>query len=236
MILTSRWPRSSRYAKACVVFDSSVELVEEKIRVEGFVIKGLAWRKRPVDDGQGGKKLGDIIAAQPFAELDDDAMPPGTGILCLQQSLLTKLILREALATGLVKVLFNHELIAISESKDTVTAVAKDTENGLTHNITADFLIGAAGGRSTTRELLGIPFPGHTWPERLLATNVKIQNIEDPIWHCHYVLDQINYTVITPLIDPVVGQSSLWRYTMALNPEETRSGDELLSKACTRSL
>ncbi|KAL1889727.1 hypothetical protein Sste5346_008713 [Sporothrix stenoceras] len=204
--------------------------VWDQIRDEGFVIKGLCWRKKPVDDGEGkgSKKLGSMIAAQPLSELDDDAMPPGTGILCLQQSLLTRLFAREALATKHVTLLFSRELMAIEEGESSTTAVTRDTATGGMHRITADFLVGTDGGRSMTRKLLRIPFPGHTWPERLLATNVTVHNTEDPVYHCYYLLDPSNFTVITPLTDPVLGQESLWRYTMAIDPSDPRTDEELL--------
>src|ERR1051325_403964 len=37
----------------------------------------------------------------------------------------------------------------------------------------ADYVIGADGGRSTVRKLLGIEFEGYTWPERFLVVTTK---------------------------------------------------------------
>lgn len=224
---TSDEPRAVGYYGA-----SSVALLEaglyQKIEEEGFVIRGLSWRKRPVDNGKGGKSLGDIIAVQPLADPDEEMVPPA-GLLCLQQRLLTKLFLREALATGNVTVVFDRQLVKIEDDGESVSAVAKDVHNDELHRYTASFLVGTDGGRSTTRKLLNIPFVGHTWPERLLATDVeRINGDEIPIYSCHYVLDPVNYTVVVPLTKPEPHKSSLWRYTMALHPDEQRPDEEIL--------
>ncbi|CAK7203394.1 hypothetical protein SEUCBS139899_006127 [Sporothrix eucalyptigena] len=230
-------PRACGYfaASALAMHDAGVW---DTIRAEGFVIKGLCWRKKPTDDGTGSgdTKLGSIIAAQPLADLADDTMPPGTGILCLQQYLLTRVFARAALATGQVKLLFGRALTGIQDDGTTVTAETLDAATGATHRITASVLVGADGGRSTTRKLLNIPFPGHTWPERLLATNVTVRNTEDPIYHCYYLLDPRHCAVITPLTDPAMGQPSLWRYTLAIDPGDTRTDEELLQDESIASL
>lgn len=211
--------------------------VYEKIREEGFMIKGLCWRKKPVEDAElGGKRLGEMIAAMPLAELDDDEMIPPRGLLCLQQAFLTKLLSREAIATGHVSVLFKHQLVAIRDELTSITATARDDRDGSLHNITGSFLAGTDGGRSATRKLLGIPMVGHTWPERLLATDVMVPNLERPNYHCHYVLDRTNFTVSTPLEEPTGNQTTLWRYTMALDPNDDRSDEEILSKSHIMSL
>lgn len=232
---TAEDPRAIGYyaASALALLDAGVY---HKILDEGFTMKGLCWRKKPVDDGKGGKRLGDVIAAMPLADLDDDVMPPGTGMLCLQQALLTRLLVREALSTGHVMLLFNRALCDIEEGDETVTAITRDTETGDMHKIVASFLVGTDGGRSTTRELLKIPFPGHTWPERLLATNVMVPNIVDPTFPCHFVLDPINYTITTPLTPLVLGETTLWRCTMATDPKDTRSDEEMLKDEHIASL
>ena len=203
-----------------------------KIRKEGFMVKGLCWRKRPVSDREGGKRLGDIIAAQPLVEdmsVNDTDIQPGAGLLCLTQAELTRLFYREALATAKVTVHFQNVISGIEEDEISITATATNVEQNISNRYAADFLVGADGGRSSTRKMLNIPFPGHTWPERLLATDVMVYNGEDHVYHCHYILHRTNYCVSTPLSPPILGSKSLWRYTIALDPKDTRSDEEVLA-------
>jgi hypothetical protein len=83
--------------------------------------------------------------------------------------------------------------------------------------------IGADGGRSKTRSLLGIPFPGHTWPEKLVATDVWLSNEEGGPITTTLLMDPVHYTILSPLSPPIPGQVSKWRFTFALNPEDLKS-------------
>ncbi|KAF2101952.1 FAD/NAD(P)-binding domain-containing protein [Rhizodiscina lignyota] len=234
---TADAPRACGYfaASTLALHDAGVY---DKTKEEGFLTRGLCWRRKPVDDGSGNRRLGDMVASMPLAppDLKSEDMPPGVGLLCLQQSNLTRLFVREALATGNVSIDFNRELCDIEEKGTVVTAIAKDVDTGDMHRYSASFLVGADGGRSTTRRLLGIPFGGHTWPERVLATDVLVPNAEDPIMHTSFVFDNINFTVVTPLTEPVMGKWSLWRYATATDPQDDRSEEELLKDEHIASL
>ncbi|KEF60622.1 uncharacterized protein A1O9_02183 [Exophiala aquamarina CBS 119918] len=232
---TSEAPRAVGYYAASMQALVDAGLYD-KIREEGFMVRGLAWRKQPVGDGEGGKQLGEEIAVMPLAAPDDDLMEPPAGLLCLQQALLTKLFLREALATGKVTILFNRELTGIEDHGGNVTATTKGTDTKVSSQMTASFLVATDGGRSTSRKLLGISFPGHTWPERLLATDVTIKNENVPTYACYYQFHKLHYGLATPLTEPLDGKESLWRYAVALDPNENRSDEELLSDEHIESL
>ena len=201
------------------------------VRKEGFMTRGLCWRKKPKSDGKGGKLPGDIIAVQPLTAPNDTTFEVGAGLLNLPQAGLNKLLLREALKTGHVSVQFNTELVAITQnnSSEGVTAKLRDLQTMDETDLTATYLVGADGAHSATRKALDLPFPGHTWPERLIATNVMFHNEVDPMWHTFFTLDPVHYTIATPLEDPVPGKSTLWRYTMAAAPDDDRTEEELTS-------
>lgn len=226
---TSTAPRACGYFGAVQFFLKEIG-VYDLIREEGFVTRGLCWRKMPKEDGKGGKRLGDLIAAQPLCAPDDASVDVGAGLLNLPQADLNKLCLREALKTGHVRVHFSTELVSITQNeKEGVMAVLRDVETGEERNFEAAYLVGADGARSVTRKALNLPFPGHTWPERIITTNVLIQNIEDPLWHTYYLFDRIHYVVATPLEEPVLGKTTLWRYAIAADPNDNRPDDELLA-------
>jgi 2-polyprenyl-6-methoxyphenol hydroxylase-like FAD-dependent oxidoreductase len=64
-----------------------------------------------------------------------------------------------------VDVSFNTELVGITnhESQHHVTAIIKDTLSGEEVHLKPSFLVGAEGGRSALRRILGVSMPGHTW-------------------------------------------------------------------------
>ncbi|KAL4878106.1 FAD/NAD(P)-binding domain-containing protein [Aspergillus karnatakaensis] len=194
------------------------------VRSEGFVTAGLCWRTPPVPNSSGGKSLGRMIAKQPLCAPGDEVRACPSGLLNLRQSELTKLLLREALATGKVTVDYNSEVTSIEQSSNSVTVSLNGTSDS---TIIGSYLVGADGDKSAVRKILATPCLGHTWPERLISTDVELLNDVDPIYHTVYIIGLKNYTIMTPLTPPVLGERSLWRCTIAVPPEDTRSDDEL---------
>ncbi|KAJ5768907.1 hypothetical protein N7520_003466 [Penicillium odoratum] len=217
-------PRAVGYYGATQVVFQECGLYDH-IRAKGFMTSGLCWRTLPIDDGQGGKRLGKIIAAQPLCDPNDPIKACPSGLLNLRQSELTSLILHEALETGNAMIQFNSELAGILEEEDGVTIKFKNTDLS---PVTGCYVVGADGGRSKTRKLIGTPCLGHTWPERLISTDVILENHVDPVFHTCFIIGTQNYTIMTPLTVPVIGEKSLWRCTIAIPPEDKRSDDELL--------
>ena len=97
-----------------------------------------------------------------------------------------------------------------------VTGLAQDAAGVTVQAITpegqrefrAGWLVGADGARSAVRQALGLDFPGTTWPERFVATNV------------HYDFEQMGLARATLQIDARYGaiivkidESGLWRCT-----------------------
>lgn len=227
---TSDSPRACGYYGAAQVFMDEVG-VYQVVRNEGFMTRGLCWRKRPTDDGKGGKQLGDVLAKQPLCAPNETQFDVGVGQLNLPQADLNKIVLREALKTGHVKLHFNTELVSILQNSEEngVSVLVRDVQTDVERTLTATYLVGADGARSETRKALGLAFAGHTWPERLIATNVLMKNetqVDLPTW---YIMDRVHYTITTPLEEPVLGKTTLWRYTIAADPADSRSDEELIS-------
>ena len=219
-------PRAVGYYGATQVAFKNAGLYD-LIRSAGFMTAGLCWRSLPVDDGNGGKTWGEMIAYQPLNEPGDATFPCPSGLLNLRQSELTKLLLREALATGKVTVHFSVAMEGIEQHNDGVIASAKNLATDQALQFSASWLVGADGGKSMTRKMLGLKLLGHTWPERLVATDVRVLNQVDPGYHTCYVMDTPNPTILTPLADPLIGEKTLWRYAISVPPEDTRSDEEL---------
>lgn len=231
--LLEREAETSAAPRACGYFAASQLALQKAgvydlIREEGFMTHGLCWRKLPVaDEATGSKRKGETIARLSLAPDSDVTYDVGAGLLNLQQSLLSRLLLRECLKTGCVEVHFSHELKSIRDDGPAVHATFKNVVSGRDETLAATYLVGADGGRSTCRGLLGINFAGHTWPEQLLATDVRIKNHEIMSHPTAYVMHPTHYTVTTPLTEPKLGEESLWRFTVALPPGDTRSAEDI---------
>ena len=101
-----------------------------------------------------------------------------------------------------VEVIFGAEVTELTGAPNGVTA----SSNGITH--AAKWLIGADGARSSVRKLAGIDFPGITWPERFVATNVYFPFNEIGYEQANFVCDPVNMAVIAQL-----DREGLWRCT-----------------------
>lgn len=74
--------------------------------------------------------------------------------------------------------------------------------------ISARWVVGTDGARSTVRHLLGLPFEGFTWPERFVATNVEVDFRKLGYFDTNMVVDPVNWAVVARL-----GKGNLWRLT-----------------------
>jgi 2-polyprenyl-6-methoxyphenol hydroxylase-like FAD-dependent oxidoreductase len=236
--IIERLPDTSTAPRACGYFGAVLHMLDEcgmykLIRDEGFMTRGLCFRKPPKDDGSGagGKVFGDVVANIPMCAPHDTVMAPGAGCLNLPQAQLNKLFLREALKTGHVTINFNSELVSIvSNTDDGVTVLTRNPSTGAEQEFSATYAVAADGAKSATRKALGLLYPGHTWPERLIATNVLVQNVEETPMHTHFLMHPVHWAVSTPLANPVLGEKTLWRWTMAADPAlEHLSDEEILT-------
>lgn len=234
--IIERLPDTSDAPRACGYFGVVLNMLDEcgmykLIREEGFMTRGICYRSPPKDNGEGdgGKVFGDTIANIPLCAPYDTELKPGAGLLNLPQAQLNRLLYREAVKTGHVKVHFNTEFVSVLEnSDDGVTVLTRSPESGTERKFRAEYAVATDGARSQTRKSLGLSYPGHSWPERLIATNVLIKNVEETPSHTHFVMHPVNFSVSTPLANPVMGEKTLWRWTMAADPALVGLSDEEL--------
>ena len=91
-------------------------------------------------------------------------------------------ILRERLAEYGGRVELSTELIGFEQNGDGVTATL-DRPDG-TEQLTAEYMVGADGGRSFVRKQLGVGFEGETWTsERMLIGDVQVDGLDREHWH-----------------------------------------------------
>ncbi|PYI12669.1 FAD/NAD(P)-binding domain-containing protein, partial [Aspergillus sclerotiicarbonarius CBS 121057] len=217
--------------------------VYHKARELGFFGKGICWRRSLVadqdenhnrnGDGEMGKKMGDIIAS---------LAGYGHGVLYLPQGMLTRLIYEEVVRTGLVEVRFGWEVSDViqhgDDDDDGVTAVARKVSgHGEEERFTGKFLVGADGGKSAVRKILQIPLQGHSWPERIVAMDVLLEDKHlDPMFPTSMVVHPVNFGLVTPLEPVREGEKTLYRCSVATDPGDERTDEELVEEASLRVL
>ncbi|KAJ6091447.1 hypothetical protein N7467_003416 [Penicillium canescens] len=223
--------------RACSYYAAALHALQragvlDDVKKAGFTTAGLCWRKPLTDCDDGKKMLGDVLARLPVIGSNDW----DTGVVNLQQAKLTKLLYQKTQETNLVTVHFGSELIAIEQDSTSVTARVTNL-HGDHKTFNGSFLVGADGARSATRKLLGIKFKGHTWPERLVAIDVLVKDMEfDEELPSSLVVDPVHFALISPLEEPQKGKETLWRCSVAIGPQDSRTDQELISETSLRYL
>lgn len=91
----------------------------------------------------------------------------------------TEQILRDRLAELGVRVEYDSRIVALTQDATGVRAELADGDE-----VTAGYLAGCDGGRSTTRGLLGIPFEGSTRAEpAMVLGDVRAPGLSRDFWH-----------------------------------------------------
>ena len=157
---------------------------------------------------------GDVVA------VDNRLTAPGddesTYNLHFGQHVLAQLVMRHLEKLPNATIRFNARVVGLKQDAKHVS-VTVETPSG-PEELEADWVIGTDGGRSAVRHLLGLPFEGHTWPERFVATNVRYDFRKYGFGPANMLSDPVDWAVVA-----VLGREDIWRVTYgeeASLPEE----------------
>src|SRR6266545_1389137 len=144
--------------RASTFHAATLELLEdigvtEQMRAEGLVVPIYHFRDRR--DG--------LIATFDFGLLADETRYPYR--LQLNQQHLVRMLHERLRAADGVELLFGCQVTDVATTADGVSATVR-TPRG-ERVLRGSHLIGADGAASTVRQVLGIDFPGPTYPERM---------------------------------------------------------------------
>ncbi|KAF2258414.1 putative monooxygenase [Lojkania enalia] len=163
---------------------------------------GIAWRKLN----------GEVIVEM---ERQPSKEEPFENLI-LGQHELAEVIFRHFKECKEAQVLFRHKVVGMEQDESGVT-VDVETPDGR-KRMNATYVVGADGGRSMIRQLVGVDFEGFTWPQQIVATNVV------------YPFDEYGYSTGNQIVHPdhfcVVAKlntSGLWRVSYG---EQTGLSDE----------
>jgi 2-polyprenyl-6-methoxyphenol hydroxylase-like FAD-dependent oxidoreductase len=133
------------------------------------------------------------------------------------QHLLAQLVLKHFSKLPGAEMRWNTRAVALAQDeKGAVLTV--ETPQGR-EEIRTRWVVGTDGARSTMRGLLDLPFEGHTWPERFVATNVRYPFESYGFEPANMIADAVNWAVVARL-----GKEDLWRVTFGEDAELPESG------------
>jgi 2-polyprenyl-6-methoxyphenol hydroxylase-like FAD-dependent oxidoreductase len=186
--------------RAAIYFPTTLEIIDKLGLLEDAEAIGLPSTKfsmRFLDDGE-------VI----YSDLAK-TMPPGTKYdhnLHMGQHILAGLVSEHLQRLPNATIRWDHRVVSLTQDSDGVT-LAVATPDG-PREIKADWVVGTDGARSSVRQLLDLPFEGHTWPDRFVATNVEYDFERYGFERANMICDPDNWAVVARL-----GRENLWRVT-----------------------
>ncbi|KAK5192465.1 hypothetical protein LTR92_007640 [Exophiala xenobiotica] len=157
-----------------------------------------------------------------IAEFKPEDKIPGSfePILCGQYQL-ARIIQRHLSEYDCAKILFNHRLQDVKQDKSSITAVLETPDEGTKH-ITAKYLVGCDGGRSTVRKVLDLGYEGFTLPQWLVACNVRYPFRENGWDRGQFIVHPKHFCLVAK-IDPT------GLYRVSYNEQEDLTKEEVLA-------
>jgi len=152
-------PRATHYSVPALKVLKKAGLYDD-VREQGFTPDGGSWRKA---DGT------------PLCVMKTAHLPMETRMACLPLNKLCKLAYEAIQKEPTVEIKWSHKVTGVSQDKDKAT-VDVETPSG-PQKLEADYVVGCDGASSQIRRSLfgDMEFPGFTWDEQLVATNVRLR-------------------------------------------------------------
>jgi 2-polyprenyl-6-methoxyphenol hydroxylase-like FAD-dependent oxidoreductase len=207
-------PRASTTQPPTLEILAELDLVDEYIRV-GLVARTFEFWDRPT--------------LQRIAEFDFERLRGETEfplVVQTEQHKLANMALARLSGMANAEVLLGAPVTGLEQDEEQVTLAAGE------RRFVADYVIGADGGRSTVRKLLGIEFEGYTWPERFLVVTTKF-DFAAALGCCNrnYMADPAEWTNLFK----VAGDDLKGRWRAVFNTRADETDEEALSDGAVRA-
>ena len=208
-------PRASTTQPPTLEILAELGLIEEYLRV-GLIARTFQFWDRA--------KL-ELIAEFDFARLEGETAYPF--VVQTEQHKLAAMAIARLRALPNAEVRMGTRVAGVTPKPESVEVLC---ENQL--QFSADYVIGADGGRSTVRKCLDIEFEGYTWPERFLVITTKF-DFHAALGCClrNYMADPQEWTNLFK----VAGDDLKGRWRAVYNTREDETDEEALSDAAVRA-
>jgi 2-polyprenyl-6-methoxyphenol hydroxylase-like FAD-dependent oxidoreductase len=186
--------------RAAIYFPTTLEILDrlgllEEAEAIGYSSTRFAMRY---------PATGEVIEAD-----STTSVPPGSRYarnLHLGQHVLADLVMRHLLPLPNARLLWRHRVVSLEQDGTGVGLGAETPEGRVT--LRGDWVVGTDGSHSAVRALLALPFEGHTWPDRFVATNVEYDFAAYGFQPANMISDPEEWGVVARL-----GRENLWRVT-----------------------
>jgi 3-(3-hydroxy-phenyl)propionate hydroxylase len=198
--------------RAATIHPSTLEMLDElgiteKIRAHSLVSSTYRFHDRPT---------GNLVAEFDLGRLKNEIRFPY--VLQYEQYKLTASIAEEYANESDFDVRFSHTLIGLTETANGIEVQYASPAG--TERMTAAYVIGCDGGRSTVRKLAGIEFEGFTYPERFIkiATRFDFKTVKSNLSLRNYFSDPNEWANLFK----VRGETpeGLWRVILPIGHDE----------------
>jgi 3-(3-hydroxy-phenyl)propionate hydroxylase/6-hydroxy-3-succinoylpyridine 3-monooxygenase len=150
-----------------------------------------------------------------LAALADDVEHPFTVNMAQRQFI--EILLRRLKAMPNVTIAWDTKAVRLEQDRAGCTVTAAGPDGEAVYRV--GYVVGADGSRSIVRRQLGLAFPGMTWPERFVATNLRFDFSQLGVAQAATHIDS-EYGALIAQID----RSGLWRYLYAENMRLPEAG------------
>ena len=167
----------------------------DEVRAQGFIVRGMTWRKLD----------GSIITGMIPDEIDSktgerrDPHRPSEdedpdSLTCLPLQMLGAILLKRLRERKEAKISFGWTVKGVGQAEDEEMAwVDFETEDGERKRLEGEYVLGCDGANSTVRKaLFGNEFPGRTWDQWIVATNVR-QHCIPSIFSLYLQMSQVDF-------------------------------------------
>lgn len=150
-------PRATHYGGAATYEFHRAGVLDEIIN-QGIRVGTTCWRKLD----------GTYLAGFDSRDIPDYPYP----LVCLPLDKVSKILYKEIEKQSSIQVSYSHKATGVGQDEQTAW-VDVDTSKG-TQRLEADYIVGCDGANSQVRRSLfgSKSFPGKTWDEQVVATNV----------------------------------------------------------------
>src|SRR5688572_12904602 len=207
-------PRASTTQPPTLDIIAELGLIEEYLRA-GLVARTFQfWDRRTLK----------LVAEFDFSRLAGETAFPF--VVQTEQHKLANMAIERLRGLANAEVRMGARVVSLSQNENEVTVTTGDGK------LTAEYVIGADGGRSTVRKALDIEFEGYTWPKRFLVITTKF-DFQAALGCClrNYMADPQEWTNLFK----VAGDDLKGRWRAVYNTREDESDEEALSDAAVRA-
>ncbi|EKD15703.1 uncharacterized protein L3040_004009 [Drepanopeziza brunnea f. sp. 'multigermtubi'] len=176
-------PRASHYAPPATYELERAGVLQEVIS-EGFFPDGVSWRD---------------IDGNPLVSLLQKDATRDNKVVCLPLNHLTRILIAHLAKEDRADLRWSHKVLPTMGQDPSAAWVMVQTPHGV-EKFSADYIVGCDGAKSQIRRSLqGDEFPGRTWDEQIVATNVYYDMSPYKWQEVNFILDREHWSLVAKI-------------------------------------